>query len=45
MSTLNPSIPLHPAAEPAPHGDNYLTHARGGKSWLLTLAHKRIGLL
>ena len=45
MSTLNPSIPLHPAAEPAPHGDNYLTHSRGIKSWLFTLDHKRIGLM
>jgi len=24
---------------------NYLNHARGLKSWLLTLDHKRIGLL
>ena len=26
-------------------GENYLTHQRGIKSWLITLDHKRIGLL
>ena len=27
------------------HGDNYLTHETGIKSWLLTLDHKRIGMM
>ncbi len=27
------------------HGDNYLNHSHGLKSWLLTLDHKRIGLM
>jgi len=31
--------------DPAPHGDNYLTHQRGILSWLLSLDHKRIGLM
>ena len=26
-------------------GDNYLTHERGIASWLLTLDHKRIGVM
>ncbi|MBZ5589587.1 MAG: hypothetical protein LAO05_13575, partial [Acidobacteriia bacterium] len=26
-------------------GGNYLTHGRGLKSWLLTLDHKRIGVM
>ncbi|MGN6627572.1 MAG: cytochrome c oxidase subunit I [Tepidisphaeraceae bacterium] len=45
MSTLNPSMPAYPAAEHEPHGDSYLTHERGLKSWLLTLDHKRIGIM
>jgi len=34
-------------ADPHGHGqpDNYLTHGKGIKSWMLTLDHKRIGLL
>ncbi|MBS1960284.1 MAG: cytochrome c oxidase subunit I [Bdellovibrionales bacterium] len=27
------------------HGDNYINHSAGIKSWLLTLDHKRIGLM
>ena len=27
------------------HGDNYINHSHGLKSWLLTLDHKRIGLM
>ena len=27
------------------HGDNYLNHSHGLKSWLFTLDHKRIGLM
>src|SRR5829696_3230451 len=30
---------------PAHDGGNYLTHGKGIKSWLLTLDHKRIGLM
>ena len=33
-------IPLHGTS-----GDNYLTHTRGIRSWLLTLDHKRIGVM
>src|SRR5690349_21333032 len=33
-----------PGAHPE-HGGNYLTHGTGIKSWLLTLDHKRIGLM
>lgn len=29
----------------AAHGDNYINHSQGIKSWLLTLDHKRIGLM
>ncbi|HEX8323043.1 MAG TPA: cbb3-type cytochrome c oxidase subunit I [Tepidisphaeraceae bacterium] len=45
MSTLNPSIPVHPAAEPPAHGTNYLNHTRGFASWAFTLDHKRIGIM
>jgi len=31
-------------ADPA-HGESYLTHGRGLRSWLLTLDHKRIGVM
>jgi len=27
------------------HGDNYINHSKGIKSWLLTLDHKRIGIM
>ena len=27
------------------HGDNYINHSKGIKSWLLTLDHKRIGMM
>ena len=33
------------AQSTAVHGDNYLNHSHGLKSWLLTLDHKRIGLM
>lgn len=33
------------AGQNALGGDNYLTHGRGLKSWLLTLDHKRIGVM
>jgi cytochrome c oxidase subunit I len=32
-------------AEDPARGDSYLTHGRGVKSWLLTLDHKRIGVM
>ncbi len=32
----------HPASA---HGDNYLNHSHGLKSWLFTLDHKRIGIM
>ena len=35
----------HVPAGGAVSGDSYLTHGRGLKSWLLTLDHKRIGVL
>ncbi len=38
-ATAVPSDASHEA------GDNYLTHERGLKSWLITLDHKRIGIL
>ena len=27
------------------HGDNYINHSKGMKSWLFTLDHKRIGIM
>ena len=38
-------MPHHDAVAEAGHGDNYLTHERGLRSWLLTLDHKRIALM
>ncbi len=35
MSTLTPNNP----------NDNYLNHTKGIRSWLLTLYHKRIGIM
>ena len=31
--------------ETPPHGDNYLNHSKGIMSWLLTVDHKRIGVM
>jgi len=45
MSTVNPSVPIRPLTEPVVHGDNYLNHQRGILSWILTLDHKRIGIM
>jgi cytochrome c oxidase subunit 1 len=39
---MNPAVAIAP---PDHAGDSYLTHARGVRSWLLTLDHKRIGVL
>lgn len=44
MTTLDLHKPLHPAGPPVVE-DNYLTHSRGVLSWLLTLDHKRIGVM
>ena len=33
------------AGAPAASADNYLSHGRGLRSWLLTLDHKRIGIM
>ncbi|MGA2618190.1 MAG: cbb3-type cytochrome c oxidase subunit I [Thermoguttaceae bacterium] len=38
-ATISPALPA------AAHADNYLTHRRGIASWLVTLDHKRIGVL
>src|SRR4051794_19736032 len=43
MSTV--SIPTSPVQAHDSPGDNYLTHSRGIRSWLLTLDHKRIGVM
>ncbi|MCI0364250.1 MAG: cbb3-type cytochrome c oxidase subunit I [Phycisphaerales bacterium] len=44
MTTLDYPKPF--AREPLrPEEDNYLTHTRGALSWLLTLDHKRIGIM
>jgi cytochrome c oxidase subunit 1 len=40
MTAIHPDLP-----RPALLGDNYLTHSRGALSWLLTLDHKRIGIM
>ncbi|MBC7785002.1 MAG: cbb3-type cytochrome c oxidase subunit I, partial [Burkholderiales bacterium] len=44
MSAINPTLPATPAAH-AVHGDTYLNHETSIRSWLLTLDHKRIGLM
>ncbi len=41
MTTISPT----PLNQPVLAGENYLTHTRGLLSWLLTLDHKRIGLM
>ena len=42
MTTLDVSLDRGGAVRPA---DNYLTHSHGLKSWLVTLDHKRIGVM
>jgi cytochrome c oxidase subunit 1 len=47
MSANIGAIPLthdRPPEQPE-HGDNYLNHEKGIKSWLFTLDHKRIGIM
>jgi len=39
------TTPIHDATGRPPHGDNYINHSKGILSWLLTLDHKRIGLM
>ncbi|MBL9121429.1 MAG: cbb3-type cytochrome c oxidase subunit I [Phycisphaerae bacterium] len=41
MTTLDATRPL----DTRPSADNYLTHSRGVLSWILTLDHKRIGVM
>ncbi len=43
----NPPVNAPSALAEDPHGsgDNYLTHGRGVMSWLVTLDHKRIGVM
>src|SRR4051812_30038356 len=50
MSADAGTIPYGGPGAPKPHAvvdlhDNYLTHGKGIKSWLLTLDHKRIGIM
>ena len=46
MSIINPSMPVMPLKpELEPHGDNYLNHTKGIRSWIFTLDHKRIGIM
>jgi cytochrome c oxidase subunit I len=45
MSSISPSHPAHGAVPSAEPTTNYLNHSRGVLSWLLTLDHKRIGLM
>ncbi len=42
MTTLDVSLDRGGAVRPA---DNYLTHSHGLKSWMLSLDHKRIGVM
>lgn len=43
MATV--SIPTTPVRATETPGDNYLTHSHGIGSWLMTLDHKRIGVM
>jgi cytochrome c oxidase subunit 1 len=46
MSAVTGPVSYHGAVPREPSGpENYLTHERGILSWLLTLDHKRIGLM
>ena len=40
-----PALAPAPAGPPGYAADNYLTHSRGLLSWLVTLDHKRIGVM
>ena len=42
---MTTSLPVEHGAEPAGTEENYLTCARGLKSWIFTLDHKRIGVM
>lgn len=44
MATITPSLEAPVRQAERPYG-NYLTHTRGILSWMLTLDHKRIGLM
>ncbi|MBT7352061.1 MAG: cytochrome c oxidase subunit I, partial [Phycisphaerae bacterium] len=39
------TIDNRPLETPGLDGDNYLNHTRGFRSWILTLDHKRIGVM
>lgn len=43
MSSI--TTPAGAVAEPTVHGDNYINYSKGIWSWLLTIDHKRIGLM
>jgi cytochrome c oxidase subunit I len=45
MSSIATNPASHGSTTPGDHGTNYLNHSRGILSWLLTLDHKRIGLM
>src|SRR5690242_5272724 len=44
MTAISPEF-AHAGGSPKHVEDNYLTHSHGIRSWLLTLDHKRIGLM
>jgi len=45
MSVISQPVPGAFEKGQPPHGENYLNHSKGILSWLLTLDHKRIGLM
>jgi len=45
MSQTLATQPAPPIGPSLPQADNYLTHARGLRSWLFTLDHKRIAVM
>jgi len=45
MTSIDSSVPLPSLPSLGEGHDNYLTHSRGVLSWLLTLDHKRIGVM
>ena len=45
MTTIDVTKPMQPEAGRPAQGTNYLNHTTGIKSWLLTMDHKRIGIM
>ena len=45
MTTIDVTKPMPPEAGRPAEGTNYLNHTTGIKSWLLTMDHKRIGVM